>query len=45
MTWTPLVDATFFDGIKADVLTTNLGIMTIALIILGGGILLKVMLK
>lgn len=45
MTWTPLIDAAFFDGVRADVLTANFGIMTIALIVVGGGILLKVFFK
>lgn len=45
MNWTPLVSATMFDGIKADMLTATGGIMTLALIILGGGILLRVLMR
>ncbi|MBU0730201.1 MAG: hypothetical protein KKA70_10695 [Proteobacteria bacterium] len=42
MTWTPLIDATWFDGIKADVLTSTTGILTVSLIILGAAIIMRV---
>jgi hypothetical protein len=41
MTYTSLIDATFFDGIKADVLTASTGILTISLIILGAGLIIR----
>lgn len=41
MTWTSLIDITWFDGIKADVLTACTGILTIALIILGAGLIIR----
>lgn len=41
MTWTSLIDATWFDGIKADVLTASTGILTICLIILGAGLIIR----
>lgn len=33
--WTPLIDSTFFDGIKSDMLTMVGGIVTLFFIILG----------
>lgn len=41
--WTPLVALTDFDGIKTDVLTTSSGIVSILLIIVGIGLLVKVL--
>lgn len=41
MTWTPLIEASWFDGIKADVLTGSTGILTICLIILGAGLIIR----
>jgi hypothetical protein len=45
MEWTPLVTAAMFDGIKADMLTATGGIMMLCLIVLGGGILLRVLMR
>jgi hypothetical protein len=39
--WTPLIQATDFDGIKTDVLSTAAGVVTILLIIVGLGILIR----
>jgi len=33
--WTPLIDSTMFDGIKADMLTMVGGIVTLFFIVLG----------
>lgn len=44
-TWTPLITSTMFDGIKADLLTGTAGLMTLGLVILGGGILLRVLMR
>lgn len=41
MTWTPLIDSSWFDGIKADLLTGSTGILTCCLIVLGAGILIR----
>lgn len=40
--WDPLIQSTYFDGIKADMMTTVNGIILVALIIVGLGMLLKV---
>ena len=40
--WTPLIAATDFDGIKSDVLTSSGGILCVLLIIVGIGLLVKV---
>lgn len=40
--WEPLIQSTYFDGIKTDMLTSVNGIVLVALIILGLGLLLKV---
>jgi len=45
MTWTPMIDASWFDGIKADVLSASSGILTICLIILGAGLIIKVIMN
>lgn len=45
MDWTPLVSTTMFDGIKADMLTATGGIMVLVLIIVGGGILIRVLMR
>ena len=34
-TWVPLIDATDFDGMRADMLTTAGGIVSVTLIIVG----------
>jgi len=34
-TWTPMVQSTYFDGIKADMLTMVGGIVTLFFIVLG----------
>ena len=39
--WTPLIQATDFDGIRTDVLTTVSGIITIFLILAGLGLLIR----
>ncbi|MCI5159053.1 MAG: hypothetical protein D3906_11595 [Candidatus Electrothrix sp. AUS1_2] len=41
-TWTPLIQSTYFDGIKADLITTVSGITVLLFIILGLGILYRV---
>lgn len=43
--YTPLIDATWFDGIKADVLTASTGILTVCLVILGAGLIIKVIMN
>lgn len=43
MDWTPLIAATDFNGIRADVLTTATGIISIVLIVVGLGILVRVL--
>ncbi len=45
MEWTPLVTTTMFDGIRADMLTATGGIMTLVLIVVGGGILVRVLMR
>ena len=40
-TWTPLLDATSFAGIHADLLTAVAGIIGLVLIILGLGLLVR----
>ena len=40
--WTPLIQAADFAGIQADVFTTAAGIISIILIVLGIGIIIKV---
>lgn len=42
-TWTPLINASFFDGIKADMLVAAGGILGLALVIFGLAILMRVM--
>ncbi|WPD22858.1 MAG: hypothetical protein SD837_22075 [Candidatus Electrothrix scaldis] len=41
-TWTPLMQDSYFDGIKGDLLTTVSGIVLLLFIILGLGILYRV---
>jgi len=41
--WTPLVTSSMFDGIRADTLTAVGGIMSVLLIVLGVGILIRVL--
>lgn len=43
MTYTPLLAATDFDGIKADVMTAGGGILTIAIIMIAIGLLIRVL--
>lgn len=40
--WTPLIQASYFDGIRADMLTTVAGIVGLLLIVVGLGLLYKV---
>lgn len=42
MEWTPLIQASYFDGIRADLITTVGGIVSCLLIVVGLGILYKV---
>lgn len=41
--WTPLIQASDFLGIQADVTTVAVGIISIMLIVVGIGILIKVL--
>ncbi len=41
--WVPLIASTDFDGIKADVLTTSGGILAVLLVIVGVGLLVRVL--
>lgn len=41
--WTPLISSGDFDGVRTDLLTTVAGIVTLLFIILGLGILYKVL--
>lgn len=41
--WTPLISTSDFDGIKTDVLATSGGIVAVLLIIVGIGLLVKVL--
>jgi len=45
MEWTPLISSSLFDGIKADMLTATGGIMMLCLIVVGGGILIRVLMR
>lgn len=40
-TWTPLITADAFTGVTTDLTTTASGILTIAMIVLGVGILVR----
>lgn len=42
-TWTPLIASADFDGIKSDVLTSAGGCLAVLLVILGVGMLLKIL--
>ncbi len=42
MEWTPLIKASYFTGIRTDLLTTVAGIVSCILIVVGLGILYKV---
>ena len=42
--WTPLITSTAFSGIQTDTLTAAAGIVSLVLIVLGIGILIKVFL-
>ncbi len=42
MTWTPLIQASFFDGIRTDLLTTVGGIVGCLLIVVALGLLYRV---
>jgi hypothetical protein len=42
MEWTPLIQSTYFDGIRTDLLTTVAGIVGCLLIVVALGILYKV---
>jgi len=39
--WTPMINATFFDGVRADLLVAVGGILSLVLIVLGLAILMK----
>jgi hypothetical protein len=41
--WTPLIDSSAFDGIKGDVLTASGGILAVLLVIIGVGLLVRVL--
>lgn len=41
--WTPLINSSDFAGIQTDVLTTAVGIISVVLIVLGIGILIRVL--
>jgi hypothetical protein len=41
--WTSLIQSTDFDGIKADVLTSGGGILAVLLVIVGIGLLVRVL--
>jgi uncharacterized membrane protein len=43
--WTPLITSDLFTGIQTDVLTTAAGIVSVILIVLGIGILIRVLAK
>jgi len=43
MAWVPLIAAGDFDGIKADVFTASGGILAVLLVIVGIGLLVKVL--
>lgn len=43
LTWTPLINSADFDGIKSDVLTTSGGILAVLLVIIGVGLLVRVL--
>ena len=43
MTYTSLISATDFDGIRADVLTSAGGILSVAMIIIAVGMLIRVL--
>ena len=39
--WTPMINAAFFDGVRADLLVAVGGILSLVLIVLGLAILMK----
>lgn len=41
--WTPLISASDFTGIRTDILTAVAGLMSVILIVLGVGILIRVL--
>ncbi len=43
VTWTSLINSTDFDGVRADVLTTAGGVISVVLVVLGLGILVRVL--
>ncbi len=43
MEWTPLISSAMFTGVTADVNMAAAGVITIAMIILGVGLLLKIL--
>ena len=43
LAWTPLIHSSDFDGINTDVMTLVQGIIFIALIILGAGLIIRAM--
>jgi len=42
MEWTPLIASTDFDGIQVDLMTAVTGLLSLALIIVGVGVLYRV---
>ena len=42
MTWTPLITSSMFTGITTDCLTATTGLMGLALIVLGIGVIYRV---
>jgi len=45
MTWTPLITADAFTGIQTDLITTAGGVVSILLIVVGLGFLLRALFK
>ncbi len=41
MEWTPMISSTFFDGVRADMLTGSTGILGLVLIIFGLAMLMR----
>lgn len=41
MTWTPLITSAIFDGIRTDVTTTVVGVISIAVIVFGAMVIIR----
>lgn len=41
MSWTPLVSSTFFDGVRIDLVTATVGIVSLSLITLGAVMIVR----